>query len=92
MFKGGYKFDLRDEKNSRFFGISYQGIYPIVDLTLSTTNDFFNQNIILTKNNGIKDTVYNADINFKVREFVSTLKIPLSFTKGKNFTSFLGVN
>ena len=90
MFKGGYKFDLRDEKNSRFFGISYQGIYPIVDLTLSTTNDFFNQNIILTKNNGIKDTVYNADINFKVREFVSTLKIPLSFTKGKSFTSFLG--
>ena len=90
MFKGGYKLDLRDDKNRRFFGISYQGLYPILDLTLSTTNDFFNQNIILTKNNGVRDTIYDADINFKVREFMSTIKIPLSFTKGKVFTSFLG--
>ena len=90
MFKGGYKLDLRDDKNRRFFGISYQGLYPILDLTLSTTNDFFNQNIILTKNNGVRDTIYDADINFKVREFMSTIKIPLSFTKGKFFTSFLG--
>ena len=90
MFKGGYKFDIRDDKNKRFFGISYQGFFPILDLTISNSNDYFNQNLILTNNTGQKDTIYNADINFKVRELTSTLKVPLSYTKGKYLTSFFG--
>ena len=53
MFKGGYKFDVRDDKNKRFFGISYQGFFPILDLTISNSNDYFNQNLILTNNTGI---------------------------------------
>ena len=68
MFKGGYKVDVRDDKNKRFFGISYQGLFPVLDLTVSNSNDYFNQNIILTNNIGQEDTIYDADINFKVRE------------------------
>ena len=90
MFKGGYKVDVRDDKNKRFFGISYQGLFPVLDLTVSNSNDYFNQNIILTNNTGQEDTIYDADINFKVRELTSALKIPLSYTKGKYLTSFVG--
>ena len=35
------------------------------------------------------DTIYNADINYKVKEFTIGSKIPLSFTKGKYFTNFV---
>ena len=89
LFKGGYKIDIRDKKPQRFFGFSYQGLYPILDFEISNSQDFFKQNIVLTNNQGDKDTIYDADINFKIKEINSSVKIPLSFTRGKFFSSFL---
>ena len=90
VFNGGHKIDIRDKKHENYFGLSYQAFFPIIDLTFSSSNDFFNQNIILRNNQGDNDTIYDADINFKVREINSSVKVPLSFTKGKFFTSILG--
>ena len=90
MFNGGYKIDVRDKKNKKYFGLSYQGLFPIIDFSISSSEDFFNQNIILNNNQGERDTIYNADINFKIRELNSAVSVPLSFTKGKYFTSVLG--
>ena len=90
MFKGGYKFDVRDDKNKSFFGISYQGFFPILDFEISNSKDYFKQNIILINNQEEKDTIYDADINFKIKEVNSSIKIPLSFTRGKFVSSFLG--
>lgn len=89
MFNGGHKIDIRDKKHKNYFGLSYQALFPIIDLTFSSSNDFFNQNIILTNGQGDRDTIYDADINFKIREINSSLRVPLSFTKGKFFTSLL---
>ncbi len=90
VFNGGYKIDVRDKKNKKYFGLSYQGLFPIIDFSTSSSEDFFNQNIILNNNQGEKDTIYNADINFKIRELSLGVRVPLSFTKGKFFSSFLG--
>mgnify|MGYP001161155380 FL=1 len=90
MFNGGHKIDIRDKKHENYFGISYQGFFPIIDFTVSSSKDYFNQNIIINNNEGNKDTIYDADINFKIKEITSSLKVPLSFTKGKFFSSFLG--
>ncbi|MEL0008356.1 MAG: hypothetical protein VW741_00650 [Flammeovirgaceae bacterium] len=89
MFNGGHKIDIRDKKHKNYFGLSYQAFFPIIDFTLSSSNDYFNQNIVLTNSVGDRDTIYNADINFKIRELTPSLRVPLSFTKGKFFTSLL---
>jgi hypothetical protein len=90
MFSGGHKIDVRDKKHENYFGISYQGFFPIIDLTVSSSKDYFNQNIIINNKEGDKDTVYDADINFKIKEINSSIRVPLSFTRGKFFSSFLG--
>ena len=90
MFNGGHKIDIRDKKHENYFGISYQGFFPIIDFTVSSSKDYFNQNIIINNNEGNKDTIYDADINFKIKEITSSIKVPLSFTKGKFFSSFFG--
>ena len=68
------------DKLSRFF--------PIIDFTVSSSKDYFNQNIIINNNEGNKDTIYDADINFKIKEITSSIKVPLSFTKGKFLVLF----
>ena len=64
-------------------------IKKFLDFEISNSQDFFKQNIVLTNNQGDKDTIYDADINFKIKEINSSVKIPLSFTRGKFFSSFL---
>ena len=91
LFNGGYKFDIRDKKPIRFLGFSYQGLYPIIDFSISSSNDSFNQNIIINNNSGSYDTLLNADINYKIKEFSIGSRIPLSFSKGKYFSNFLGL-
>lgn len=89
LFGGGYKFDIRDKKNSKYFNLSYQGLYPIIDFSISSSNDSFTQDIVI-KNQEEYDTIKNADIFFKTRDFSTSIRVPLSFTNGKYFTSFLG--
>ena len=91
LFNGGYQFDVRDKKPIRFLGFSYQGLYPIIDFSISSSNDSFNQNIIINNNSGSYDTLFNADINYKIKEFSIGSRIPLSFSKGKYFSNFLGL-
>ena len=91
LFNGGYQFDIRDKKPIRFLGFSYQGLYPIIDFSISSSNDSFNQNIIINNNSGSYDTLLNADINYKIKEFSIGSRIPLSFSKGKYFSNFLGL-
>ena len=90
VFNGGYKIDTRDKKNKRFFGVSLQSFYPILDFSIEGSNDFYFQDLILNNSEGVPvDTINDADINFKTRDLNFGLKIPLSFTKGKYFTDFL---
>ncbi len=90
MFSGGYKIDTREKKNKRFFNLSYQGLYPVFDLSFSSSKDFFYQDIIISRNGGVLDTIKGADINYKTNEFSSNVKIPLSYSNGKYFSSFVG--
>lgn len=89
LFRGGYKYDVREKEGERYFGLSYQGIYPIFYGDVSLGKKSYNRNLILTRSSGEMDTIYNADINYKVKEFTIGSKIPLSFTKGKYFTNFV---
>ena len=89
MFGGGYKIDTREKKNKRFFNLSYQGLYPVFDLSFSSSKDFFYQDIIISRNGGVLDTIRGADINYKTNEFSSNIKIPLTYSKGKYFSSFV---
>ena len=91
IYSGGYRYDIREKKHYRFFDLSYQGLYPTVDFSISSTNDYYYQNIIINRNNGVQDTIQNADINFKRRNLSIGSRIPLSFYKGKYFTNFLGL-
>ena len=52
LFGGGYRFDIRDKKTNKYFNLSYQGFYPIIDFTISSSNDSFIQNIILNNQEG----------------------------------------
>ncbi len=89
VFNGGYKIDTRDKKNKRFFGISLQRFYPIIDLSIEGSNDFYLQDLILNDPEGTPiDTVNNADINFKAKDLNFGIRLPLSYTKGKYFTDF----
>ncbi len=89
LFGGGYRFDIRDKKTDKYFNLSYQGFYPIIDFSISSSNDSFTQNIILN-NQESYDTIYDANIKFKTQDFSVGVRVPLSYTRGKYFTSFLG--
>ena len=90
VFNGGYKIDTRDKKNKRFFGISLQSLYPIIDMSIEGSNDFYFQDLILNDREGNPvDTIYNADINFKAKDLSLGLRLPLSYTKGKYFTNLI---
>ena len=90
VFNGGYKIDTRDKKNKRFFGISLQSLYPIIDMSIEGSNDFYFQDQILNDREGNPvDTIYNADINFKAKDLSLGLRLPLSYTKGKYFTNLI---
>ena len=91
LFNGGYKFDIRDKKPIRYFGLSYQGLYPIFDFRISGTNDSFNQDILLNNRDGSVDTLKNADINYKTKEMTFGLRVPLSYYTGKYFINVLGL-
>tara|TARA_B110000438_G_C15821428_1_gene654641 strand:- start:41 stop:2965 length:2925 start_codon:yes stop_codon:yes gene_type:complete len=89
LFRGGYKYNVREKEGERYFGLSYQGLYPIFYGDISLGNKSYNRNLILTRSTGEMDTIYDADINYKVKEFTIGTKIPLSFTKGKYFSNFI---
>ena len=91
LFNGGYKFDIRDKKPIRYFGLSYQGLYPILDFRISGTDDSFNQDILLNNRDGSVDTLKNADINYKTKEVTFGVRVPLSYYKGKYFINVLGL-
>ena len=50
VYRGGYRYDRREKKHYRFFDLSYQGLYPTVDFSISSTNDYVYQNIIINSN------------------------------------------
>ena len=88
VFNGGYKIDTRDKKHKRFFGLSLQALYPIIDFSISGSKDYYYQDLILNNSEGLPvDTVENADINFTAKDITIGVRIPLSFTKGKYYTN-----
>ncbi len=88
VFNGGYKIDTRDKKHKRFFGLSLQALYPIIDFSISGSKDYYYQDLILNNSQGIPvDTVKNADINFTAKDITFGVRIPLSFTKGRYYTN-----
>ena len=88
IFNGGYKIDTRDKKHKRFFGLSLQALYPIIDFSISGSKDYYYQDLILNNSEGLPvDTVENADINFTAKDITIGVRLPLSFTKGKYYTN-----
>ncbi len=79
QFNGGYKYNFRDKKGEKFFGLSYQGLYPIFDFNLALKNE--------TSQKTINDKPY--DVFWKEKDMTFGIRIPLSFTNSKYFTNFL---
>ena len=79
QFNGGYKYNFRDKKGEKFFGLSYQGLYPIFDFNLALKNEASQ-----ISNN---DNLY--DVFWKEKDMTFGIRVPLSFTKSKYFTNFL---
>ena len=87
VFNGGYKIDTRDQKHKRFFGLSLQALYPIIDFSISGSKDYYYQDLILNNPQGFPvDTIENADINFTAKDMTIGVRVPLSFTKGRYYT------
>mgnify|MGYP001159485137 FL=1 len=87
VFNGGYKIDTRDKKHKRFFGVSLQALYPIIDFSISGSKDYYYQDLILNNAQGVPvDTIENADINFTAKDMTIGVRVPLSFTKGRYYT------
>ncbi len=79
QFNGGYKYNFRDKKGEKFFGLSYQGLYPIFDFNLALKNE--------TSQISNNDNLY--DVFWKEKDMTFGIRIPLSFTNSKYFTNFL---
>lgn len=78
----GYRYDVADRTGQWRAGISYQGMYPILDFSVSygdrTDNEFF------IENNAVRE----INFDWKETSVEAGLRIPLLTTQGKYLSAF----
>jgi hypothetical protein len=77
IINAGYLFDINERTGSYHAGVSYQGLYPIIDLN------------ILSGKRELETGVANRNVKFKWEETTITggLRVPLLLTRSKYNTS-----
>jgi hypothetical protein len=86
----GYKFDINERTGSWNAGISYQGLYPIVDLNFSQATRSVNEgNLSYRKVVGTDTTsvVENLTFDWKEKTVEAGLRLPLLTTSSKYYSS-----
>jgi len=85
----GYKFDINERTGSWNAGISYQGLYPIVDLNFSQATRSVNEGDLSYEKVVGTDTtsvVENLTFDWKEKTVEAGLRLPLITTRSKFFS------
>ena len=95
MMNAGYEFNANENTGKWFGSVSYQGLYPVINLSGYSGNRSVDQTFRITENNSTSDTTVN--IQWKESGFLGGLLLPLNLTHSRyyenlNLSAYTGYN